>query len=826
MPRKTKGPKKLGFGNSHSLLSIVKTISSYCIIFIALDTPTASSAPSDNLRNLRDSDRRAEGGNCDADKVWVGNLALDGLPLYFPMHDPVAVTPADAVRVRFQMWPAQAQPGLRYRISQGAAYQPGTTWTAAGPPVRRNDPAGLDSVNNVSLEAVIPATGGSGPARVDYIVEGTLIENGATYHCEIVSNPFARGGEENVHSYVTTPKETGRIYQLMVRNFGSHAPPSGPIDDRVGYANAGAFCDITDMVLDQLKQLGVDTLWFSGIVDYDNTSNKRKGEAGSPYAVRNYYRASADLACGVDGKRLFSQGTHGDDATAEATRQFAELVDRVHGKGLRVMVDLVPNHTATVYDAVTTKVWSWEPQPIQPGPQNYQYDYGAVDRRIPGDSRLVFPSGADDWTDTYRLDYTNSRTAFGTTDPVTRKPIRAGNGFDNTDVAAVAPASTYRMLDRVVETWQARGVDGFRVDFPHALSSELWSYLIYNAKIRAAGFSRLGGDGAHYPRSVFIIGEGYDLDGSFGPDSGAIGNAGSSWANLLAGGFDGVYDKNGLLDQARKVVSEGWWANGIGRVYASEARDPFSYQRAVGNIGPAGARIMVRMQSNHDEVQPASAAWSGSVAPNMLPAKAATAAVMLLPGSLLMYNGHEVGEPAASPLDGGRTSFFDYVLMPAVRHWLDGTLDGRQQALRRYYARLITLAGSLGEASDPDGLGYYDLTQSAEWGQRPQETQRWIQAFARCGGGKAPALVVNNFSDHDQTVDLPLRPHGNDRMLAEFGIRDDPTVYTFTEALATENEDGVPQPLTLTATGAQLHSSGRLTVTVRRWTAATLLLTR
>jgi hypothetical protein len=209
----------------------------------------------------------------------------------------------------------------------------------------------------------------------------------------------------------------------------------------------------------------------------------------------------------------------------------------------------------------------------------------------------------------------------------------------------------------------------------------------------------------------------------------------------------------------------------------------------------------------------------------MLPAKAATASVMLLPGSLLIYNGHEVGEPANVARDNGRTSFFDYVLMPSIRGWLDGTLDRRQQALRRYYARLIALAGSFGMAGDPDGLGYYELTQAAEWSARPTETQRWIHAFGRAGGNKPRALVISNFSDHDQNVDVPLTVNGSDALLRDLAIRNDNTAYTFTEALATEDEDGDPRTFARTVTGAELHASGRIAVTVPRWAASVLLVT-
>ena len=58
-----------------------------------------------------------------------------------------------------------------------------------------------------------------------------------------------------------------------------------------------------------------------------------KGDAGSPYAITDYYDVNPYLADDKD-KRL---------------EEFVELVKRTHSAGMKVLVDFVPNHVAREY---------------------------------------------------------------------------------------------------------------------------------------------------------------------------------------------------------------------------------------------------------------------------------------------------------------------------------------------------------------------------------------------------------------------------------------------------------------------------------------------
>ena len=88
------------------------------------------------------------------------------------------------------------------------------------------------------------------------------------------------------------------------------------------YSQKGDFNSITSD-LDRIKDLGVDVLWLMPVHPIGQV--KKKGTIGSPYAVRDYYGVNPDYGTPADLKRL----------VAEA-----------HKRNLKVIIDVVLNHTA------------------------------------------------------------------------------------------------------------------------------------------------------------------------------------------------------------------------------------------------------------------------------------------------------------------------------------------------------------------------------------------------------------------------------------------------------------------------------------------------
>jgi glycosidase len=129
------------------------------------------------------------------------------------------------------------------------------------------------------------------------------------------------------------------------------------INPRV-FSAAGTFKGI-EQRLDNLKDLGVTVLWLMPIHPVGQV--KKKGNIGSPYAVQDYY--AIDPAYGTK-------------------EDLKHLVAETHRRGLKIIIDIVANHTA------------WDSVLIKQHPEWFQKD--ARGNIIPPDP---------DWTDVAGLDY-------------------------------------------------------------------------------------------------------------------------------------------------------------------------------------------------------------------------------------------------------------------------------------------------------------------------------------------------------------------------------------------------------------------------------------
>ena len=103
--------------------------------------------------------------------------------------------------------------------------------------------------------------------------------------------------------------------------------------------------DITTKVLRGIKELGVTHVWYTGIIEHSNKTDYSrygihrdnphvvKGNAGSPYAIKDYYDIDPDIAVNVN----------------ERMDEFESLLARTHDTGMKVIIDFVPNHVSRQY---------------------------------------------------------------------------------------------------------------------------------------------------------------------------------------------------------------------------------------------------------------------------------------------------------------------------------------------------------------------------------------------------------------------------------------------------------------------------------------------
>ncbi len=524
-----------------------------------------------------------------------------------------------------------------------------------------------------------------------------------------------------------------RIYQLFVRLFGNThetRKPHGTLAEN----GAGRFADIDDRALGSLRGLGFTHVWLHGVLRQATATDWSfiglppddpdllKGLAGSPYAVRDCFDVCPDLA--VDPARRLDE--------------FRSLVARVHAHGMRVLVDFVPNHVARSHRSVVRPGMSFgdhdDPSRFFAPDNNFYYLPGTGPLRLPtfrdgvpsgprcdglfepervhgrvtGNNVVSWTPGAGDWYETVKLNYGHDFTG-GRDGP---------REFPTAEHPAKPIPDTWNKMDAVLAHWQALGVDGFRCDMAHWIPVEFWKWAIDRARSRGA--------------DAMFVGEAYDDD----PNKLVEGNV---LVALVAAGFDAVYDHQSY--QVLKGIYDGpKWANDLDAV--------------LGAVAPLHGSV--RYSENHDEVRLASAGhWGGAGARVGCPVTALLFGIGR--GPALLYNGQEVGEPAAEPSGfgggGGRTSIFDYGSMPEFAKWVNGLrydggrLSEAQRGLRAWYGRLTKMSGepafASGEFLPLNGAN----VGNPAYGRLPGETAggHWLYTYFRhdANGGQTILVVVN-----------------------------------------------------------------------------------
>src|SRR5690554_5755686 len=148
-----------------------------------------------------------------------------------------------------------------------------------------------------------------------------------------------QGREKEGHMDIRTGPGKIVVYQVFTRLFGNTNTtntPWGTMEEN----GVGKFSDFTKKALGEIKDLGVTHIWYTGIPhhavirDYtvygisNDDPDIVKGRAGSPYAVKDYYSVDPDLA----------------DDPEQGMAEFKALINRSHAVGLKVIIDIVPNH--------------------------------------------------------------------------------------------------------------------------------------------------------------------------------------------------------------------------------------------------------------------------------------------------------------------------------------------------------------------------------------------------------------------------------------------------------------------------------------------------
>lgn len=533
------------------------------------------------------------------------------------------------------------------------------------------------------------------------------------------------------------------VYQIFTRLYGntnSTNKPWGTLEEN----GVGKFNDINETALKSIKDLGVTHVWYTGVPhhavirDYtaygisNDDPDVVKGRAGSPYAVKDYYNVNPDLAVNP-AKRL---------------QEFEALIARTHAQGMKVIIDIVPNHVARTYQSLSKPAGvedfgARDNKRVEYARDNNFYYVVGEDFKVPASQNNYHPLGGethplsdgkfvekpakwtgngsrlaqpkfDDWYETVKINY--GVRPDGTKDfpelpaNYAQQNVRAHAQFWQ----GKSVPDSWIKFRQIAEYWLAKGVDGFRFDMAEMVPVEFWSYL--NSSIKQKN-----------PKA-FLLAEVYNPQ---------------EYRNYIRmGKMDYLYDKVEMYDSLKAIMQDKATTDVIAHV-----------QAGMSDI----EEHMLHFLENHDEQRIASPEFAGS-AEKAKPAMVVSALISRSP--TMMYFGQEVGEEGALESgfgDPSRTTIFDYAGVPAHQRFMNGgKFDGgllsiKEKDLREFYRQLLNLSATeFGFAGDYLELHTYNR-------QHTKGYEGEVFAFARWDG-KQRWIVVNNFSakkSHQFDLQLP-----------------------------------------------------------------------
>ncbi|TAM66679.1 MAG: alpha-amylase [Microbacteriaceae bacterium] len=379
------------------------------------------------------------------------------------------------------------------------------------------------------------------------------------------------------------------IYQVYPRSF---ADATG---DGVG--------DLTgiEQHLGYLGRLGIDAIWLS------------------PFYVSPQADAGYDVADYRDVDPLF--GTLAD---------FDRMLSRAHALGLRLIVDLVPNHTSSAH------VWFREALAAVPGSRErerylFRAGRGTSGELPPNDWQSVF--GGPAWT----------RTDDGYWYLHLFDPGQPDLNWRNSEVVDE--------FKNILRFWLDRGVDGFRIDVAHGL------------------IKRDGLPDWHQKSGEL------DGGGNRGPmwDQDDVHDIYRGWNTVLAEyGGDRILVAEAWVSPAERLsryVRHDEMQQAFNFIYMTAGWDAVAMRHAIDDSLETNAAVGATttwVLSNHDVVRHASrfgladpARWPRGIGPDgeqpdavlgLSRARAATLLMLALPGSGYLYQGEELGLPEHTTL--------------------------------------------------------------------------------------------------------------------------------------------------------------------------------
>ena len=536
---------------------------------------------------------------------------------------------------------------------------------------------------------------------------------------------------------ITDKKEV--VYQVFTRLFGNTNTNNkawGTIEEN----GVGKFSHFTDLALNEIKDLGVTYIWYTGVPhhalirDYSSigVSNDDpevvKGRAGSPYAVKDYYNVNPDLA----------------ENPANRLQEFEALIARTHKAGMKVIIDIVPNHIARKYEGKNNPegvrdFGADDDVSIEYKRDNNFYYIPNTPFEVPdgivtlnGENNLLidgkfneFPAkwtgngsrrakpDKNDWYETVKVNY-------GIRPDGSKDFPELPAGFDTKSCqehfdfwADKDVPSSWKKFRDIALYWISKGVDGFRYDMAEMVPYEFWSYLNSAIKVKSP--------------NAFLLAEVYNPN---------------EYRNYIRlGKMDFLYDKVETYDHLKAVIQGKTWPDGLSDI-----------QNRMADI----EHNMLHFLDNHDEQRLASPEFAGSPQKGK-PMMVVSTTISSSP--TMIYFGQEVGEAGNENAGFGthsRTSIFDYIGVPNHQRWMNGgKFDGGQLStdekdLRDFYKRLLNFS-----INSTALMGGFQEIQSINR-QSTKDYDAGLYAFVRWSDSQKLIVVTNFSSEKSSNFELKI----------------------------------------------------------------------
>ncbi|GGG36311.1 O-glycosyl hydrolase family 13 [Croceivirga lutea] len=550
--------------------------------------------------------------------------------------------------------------------------------------------------------------------------------------------------EKQVNSKPTMQNRKKVVYQVFTRLFGNTNTtnkPWGTIEEN----GVGKFADFDNVALNQIKELGVTHIWYTGVPhhavinDYtafgisNDDPDVVKGRAGSPYAVKDYYNVNPDLAINPENRLV----------------EFQELIQRTHKHGLKVLIDIVPNHVARNYAGKTnpkgvSDFGAEDDSSLEYARDNNYYYIPNSEFKVPNWPDWYSPLGGDsnrledskflevpakwtgngsrlsqpdfnDWYETVKINY-------GVRPDGSKDFEELPQGYDQLDYQEhynfwkekSLPSSWYKFRD-IALYWLEMGVDGFRFDMAEMVPVEFWSFMNSSIKMKNP--------------DAFLLAEVY--------------NPNLYRDYIRKGKMDYLYDKVELYDSLKHIMKGYGWTDHIHTV-----------QSGMQDI----EHHMLHFLENHDEQRISSPEFVND-ANIAKPAMVVSATISTSP--TMIYFGQEVGEDGSEDAGFGsptRTSIFDYIGVPAHQRWVNnkkfdgGQLTNKEKELRTFYKTLLNFTLESSALMGPyQEIHYYNKENTDTYDHRIFSFVRWSD--------EEKLIIISNFDTQKRyDIDFKLSP--------------------------------------------------------------------